>query len=223
MATPRMVKFIQQDPKKQNTLHSGGYTKNLDKAPKKKFVYTPAVSTHLRREQLRAKYKVVSPRQRWGEHMRHTEWNNKIALDLALVLESGLGTVEELLESNRLKQGDLEEFAHDKNFLRVVEDYREDIRDKGLAFKLKARVQAEELLRTSYIMTQDPDVPASVKADLIKSTVKWAGYDTPPPVQGATATGGVSVTINFSGESGKEQMVNITPQSQAVGYSDDEE
>jgi hypothetical protein len=157
--------------------------------------------------------------------LRHTEWNNKIALDLALVLESGLGTVEELLESNRLKKEDLEEFSADKNFLRTVDEYRGDVREKGLAFKLKARVQAEELLRTSYIMTQDPDVPASVKADLIKSTVKWAGYDAPAPVQGVNTTGGVSVTINFTGASKEMQMVNITPDRQAIaqaGYDDEE-
>lgn len=154
--------------------------------------------------------------------MRHTEWTNKIALDLALVLESGMGTVEDLLTSNRLKKEDLEDFTADKNFLRVVEDYRTDIREKGLGFKLKARAQAEDLLKTSYIMTQDPDVPASVKADIIKSTVKWAGYDTPPPIQGGGPSSGVSITINFSGDTGKEKMVNITPTPQAVGYDDEE-
>jgi hypothetical protein len=143
--------------------------------------------------------------------LRHTQWTNKLALDLALVIESGLGTVEDLLESNRIDHQDLADFSQDKQFLKTVEGYKDDIREKGLAFKLKARVQAEELLRTSYLLTQDPDVPASVKADLIKATVKWAGYDTPPQVA-PTASGGVSIQINFRGEgSDQSQILNITP------------
>jgi hypothetical protein len=154
--------------------------------------------------------------------MRHTGWTNKIALELALVLESGLGTLEDLISSNHIAKEDLVEFNHDQTFLRTVEDYRVEIREKGLAFKLKARVQAEELLRTSYLLTQDPDVPASVKADLIKATVKWAGYETPPQQQ-AQGGNGMSITINFRGEdSDRPKMVNITPtQSQsAIDYEE---
>lgn len=156
--------------------------------------------------------------------MRHTTWNSKIALELALVLESGLGSVTELLQNNRITEKDLTTFSNDKNFVRAVDEYREDIRDKGLAFKLKARVQAEELLRTSFLLTQDPDVPASVKADLIKATVKWAGYETPAQTQ-AGPTNGVSITINFRGDGAdqKPQLVNITPvqDRQAVVYDEE--
>ena len=156
--------------------------------------------------------------------MRHTTWSNKIALELALVLESGLGTVEDLLSSNRITKEDLVEFNHDQTFLRTVEGYREDIREKGLAFKLKARVQAEELLRTSYLLTQDPDVPASVKADLIKATVKWAGYEIPPQQQQQGAGNGMSITINFRGDGDKAETINITPKpTPAIDYEDHEE
>ncbi len=153
--------------------------------------------------------------------MRHTKWTNKIALDLALVLESQLGTVQDLLESNRITDRDLAEFSQDKQFLNTVEGYREEIRDKGLAFRLKARVQAEELLRTSYLLTQDPDVPASVKADLIKSTVKWAGYEV-APTAAPTTGGGVSIQINFRNPEGAApEVVNITPNRQAVPFEEE--
>lgn len=151
--------------------------------------------------------------------MRHTQWTNKIALELALVLESGLGTVEDLLQSNRITKEDLEVYANDRNFTRTVEDYRSDIRERGLAFKLKARVQAEELLRTSFLLTQDPDVPASVKADLIKATVKWAGYEAPAQTQADTGKG-VSITINFRGDNNPAQIIDVTPTAPSVGYED---
>lgn len=152
--------------------------------------------------------------------MRHTPWTSKIALELALVLESGLGTVEDLLESNHITKEELADFTADKNFIRAVDEYKGEIREKGLAFRLKARVQAEELLRTSYLLTQDPDVPASVKADLIKSTVKWAGYEVPPQVA-ATGGNGVSITINFRGDGDEaSKMVNITPAVPAVAYDE---
>lgn len=52
-------------------------------------------------------------------------------------------------------------------------------KDGGLSFKLKAQLQAEELLKTSWRLIHSPgaQVPPSVKADLIKFTVRAAGLD----------------------------------------------
>lgn len=53
------------------------------------------------------------------------------------------------------------------------------VKEEGMSFKLKARLQAEELLKTSWRLIHAPidEVPSSVKADLIKATARWAGYD----------------------------------------------
>jgi hypothetical protein len=53
------------------------------------------------------------------------------------------------------------------------------VKQEGMSFKLKARLQAEELLKTSWRLIHAPadEVPSSVKADLIKATARWAGYD----------------------------------------------
>lgn len=55
----------------------------------------------------------------------------------------------------------------------------EMVSQEGMSFKLKARLQAEELLKTSWRLIHAPidEVPSSVKADLIKATARWAGYD----------------------------------------------
>lgn len=55
----------------------------------------------------------------------------------------------------------------------------EMVKKEGMSFKLKARLQSEELLKTSWKMIHSPsdEVPPSVKADLLKFTVRAAGLD----------------------------------------------
>jgi hypothetical protein len=65
-----------------------------------------------------------------------------------------------------------------------------------MTFKLKARAQAEELLTTSWLLIHDPAVSPAVKADLIKSTVKWAGLEPKDNIQ-TEQGGGVRIMINL--------------------------
>jgi hypothetical protein len=53
------------------------------------------------------------------------------------------------------------------------------VKEDGMSFKLKAKLQAEELLKTSWRLIHAPkdEVASSVRADLIKATMRWAGYD----------------------------------------------
>jgi hypothetical protein len=104
---------------------------------------------------------------------------------------------------------ELAEFSKDPVFDKKVRHYRDEIREKGITFRLKARAQAEELLTTSWTLIHHPDVSAAVKADLIKSTVKWAGLE----VKGDApeSTGGVSITINLGGTSQEMRVVEHEP------------
>ena len=81
------------------------------------------------------------------------------------------------------------------------------MREKGLTFKLKARAQAEELLTTSYLLIHDPAVSPAVKADLIKSTVKWAGLEPKNTEVSDGAAGGVKITINLGGQTHEAQVI----------------
>src|SRR4249920_27896 len=105
------------------------------------------------------------------------KWDDRLAFDVALSLENSGDTVQELLIRYRLHASDILAFNADPIFLRRVDHFRNEIRDKGVTFKLKARAQAEELLTTSWLLIHDPAVSPAVKADLIKSTVKWAGLE----------------------------------------------
>jgi hypothetical protein len=126
------------------------------------------------------------------------EWNDRIALDLALVLEREC-SIEELLEDHKLEKSDIRAFMLDKVFKTRVEHFRREIATEGLGFRMKARVQAEELLTTSWGMIHDPVVSPNVRADLIKSTVKWAGLEPKPDaLEGGGGGGGAGVRININ-------------------------
>lgn len=143
----------------------------------------------------------------------HTKWTDRLAFDIALMLEGSGETIDEVKQRHAIKASDILVFNKDPVFLKRVEVYRGDIREKGLTFKLKAKAQAEELLTTSWGLIHSPDVSPAVKADLIKSTVKWAGLETKDNVEEGGTTGGVKITINLGGQEQtmtveKEQIVH---------------
>lgn len=130
----------------------------------------------------------------------HTRWTDRFVFDLALLMEGSGEKLDELLDRHEYDANDLLTFKGDTTFLKKLEGYREEVRTKGLTFRVKARAQAEELLKTSWILIHDPVVSPAVKADLIKSTVKWAGLDTAPASEAGNAGGGVTITINLGGQ-----------------------
>jgi hypothetical protein len=155
-----------------------------------------------------------------------TQWSDRLAFDTALLLEGSGETMEELLQRHNMPAENLLKFNKDTVFLKKVENYRAEVRDKGLTFKLKARAQAEELLTTSWVLIHDPSTSPAVKADLIKSTVKWAGLEPKGDTNEGAAAGGVRININFGGQSHQINVVdNETQQVEsthdtAIEYSE---
>lgn len=81
--------------------------------------------------------------------------------------------------------------------------YVREMVESGESFKLKARVQAEDLLTHSYEIATDPETPASVRADLIKWTAAVAGLGPPKEQQkgeGASQSAGFTLNISFGGQ-----------------------
>jgi hypothetical protein len=142
--------------------------------------------------------------------VRPTKWPDRLALDVALTLEGSGETMAEVMARYEINAETMLLIGADPVFKRKVKDYRTDIIDKGLTFKVKARAQAEEYLQTSYLLIHDPSVPATVKADLIKSTVRWAGLEPKGEVV-ATDGGGVSITINLGDTSKDIKVIDAQP------------
>ena len=150
------------------------------------------------------------------EPQSYTRWSDRLALDLALRLEGSGEDVTEICVRYNITTATLLEYNKDPLFLAKVGHLRNEVRDKGITFKLKARTQAEELLKTSWLLIHSPDVSAAVKADLIKSTVKWAGLEPKGdiPVDDGTG-GGVRITINLGGETVQTKVIEGTSNEMA--------
>jgi hypothetical protein len=142
--------------------------------------------------------------------LNHTKWNDRLAFDVALTLEGSGDTLQEVITRHRISANDILAFNADPIFLKKVESYRTEIREKGLTFKLKARAQAEELLTTSWLLIHDPAVSPAVKADLIKSTVKWAGLEPKDAGPQDNGAGGVKITINLGNDPRDARTIEAT-------------
>jgi hypothetical protein len=141
--------------------------------------------------------------------LNYTKWSDRLALDVALTLEGSGETLQEVMNRHRITALDIIEFNKDPLFLKKVDSFRTEVRDKGMTFKMKARAQAEELLTTSWLLIHSPEVSAAVKADLIKSTVKWAGLEPKDNSNAdAGAGGGVRITINLGGQQHEARIIN---------------
>ena len=136
-----------------------------------------------------------------------TKWSDRLAFDIALRLEGSGEDIVEIMARHRIVTTDLVAFNGDPVFLKKVEHYRDEVREKGITFRLKARAQAEELLTTSWVLIHDPAVSPAVKADLIKSTVKWGGLEPKTTEVDNNANGGVRITINLGGQEHEAQVI----------------
>lgn len=134
--------------------------------------------------------------------VHYTEWSDRLAMDIALLLENSGDTLVDIIARHKITTQDILRYNKDPLFLRKVSALRDSIREGGLTFKLKARAQAEELLTTSWTLIHANDVSAAVKADLIKSTVKWAGLEPKGDEVQVSAGSGVSIQINLGGPAG---------------------
>jgi len=143
--------------------------------------------------------------------LKHTKWSDRLAFDMALMLEGSGETLDEVKDRHHITAEQLLVFNKDPVFLKKVESYREEVREKGMTFKLKARAQAEELLTTSWTLIHSPDVSAAVKADLIKSTVKWGGLEPKNEVSAEGANGGVRITIHVGGQDHTARVIDHEP------------
>jgi hypothetical protein len=130
--------------------------------------------------------------------LKYHPWSDRLAMDIALTLEGSGETLPEIMKRHSITMDDVGRFNADSVFLKKVHHLRDEIREKGMTFRLKAKAQAEELLTTSWTLIHSADVSASVKADLIKSTVKWGGLEPQKDsvIEGGVV-GGVTIQINL--------------------------
>lgn len=119
----------------------------------------------------------------------------------ALPLEIALGAdLDELKVAYGITEEEWEALKLNENFRKDILKHQEEVKEEGYSYRKKAKVQAENLLTTSWELIHDKDTPPAVKADLIKFTARVAGYDTQgkgPAAGEAQPT--FSININMGG------------------------
>lgn len=80
-------------------------------------------------------------------------------------------------------------------FVKQYQEAVEALKVDGMSFKVKARMQAEDYLTTSYAMIKSPSTSDAVRADLIKNTVRWAGYDAKAVDAGAGSSFNIQINL----------------------------
>lgn len=115
-------------------------------------------------------------------------------LPVELVLKTA--SIQEICESYNITEDQWEELRHRPDLRADVMRYKEIVKTEGMSFKLKAMLQSEELLKTSWQMIHDKNggVPATVRADLIKATWRVAGLE---PDKSGASTNQTALQINI--------------------------
>lgn len=98
-------------------------------------------------------------------------WPVQLPIEIAL----GTANIKETCEAYGITRDEWEELKNDPMFRAEVRAAKEELQKEGMTFLVKARLQSEELLKTSWKMIHDPGTPHAVRADLIKFIIKAAG------------------------------------------------
>lgn len=120
-------------------------------------------------------------------------WPPAFPIELAL----RVAPVKEICEAHGITKAEYDALRQDEGFLSVMSGYAKMLREQGTSFKLKAQLQSEELLKTSWAIIHAVDTPAAVKADLIKHTIRFAGLDASIEQRAQAAGIGGGNTANF--------------------------
>jgi hypothetical protein len=147
--------------------------------------------------------------------LANPKWSERLVFDIALALEGSGDDLPTIMTRHNIDRSMLLDVNSDPLFLKRVSEVRDEIREKGLSFRLKARAQAEELLTTSWLLIHSPDVSAAVKADLIKSTVKWGGLEPKGETAAEGNGGGVRIMINMNGNNNLPVIEGIASEKAA--------
>ena len=83
-----------------------------------------------------------------------------------------------------------------------------ELTTSGESFKLKARVQAEELLRVQWQIIHDQTVSPAVRVQAIENTVQWADL---LPKKETQTQAPQAITIHIDLGTDKTEVIDVTP------------
>ena len=121
-----------------------------------------------------------------------------LALDIARNQVGMRLPIDELLQKLHVAKEDFVKLSQSDLFKKQVKAFVKELEENGVSFQLKARIQAEEMLKKNWQIVHDPDTPATVAVKAIENTVRWGGLEpTKNPTVDVAQGPGFSITINF--------------------------
>jgi hypothetical protein len=123
-------------------------------------------------------------------------WPTTLPIELALKTS----TPAELRDHYGFTEDEWETLRHNPVFMTELAAACELVKQDGMSFRLKARLQSEALLETSWRLIHAPhsEVPAMVKSRLMEATWRMAGFDN-KDVNAPGGSAGLAIQINFNG------------------------
>lgn len=124
-----------------------------------------------------------------------------LALDIARNQVGMKLPIKDLLAKLHVSEEQFRQLAASPLFKKQVKSFVKELEENGVSFRLKAQIQAEEMLKKNWAIVHDPDTPATVAVKAIENTVRWAGLEAKSNATVDVAQGpGFSITINFPTE-----------------------
>lgn len=125
----------------------------------------------------------------------------RVAWPATLPIELALKTASprELKEHYGFTDEEWDALRDSPAFIHELAGACELVKQEGMSFKLKCRLQAEGMLETNWRLVHAPssEVPAAVKARLMETTFRMAGYDSKEGVGNVGSH--LAIQINFNG------------------------
>jgi hypothetical protein len=124
-------------------------------------------------------------------------WPPTLPIELALKMS----TPTELKAHYEFSDDEWENLRANPVFIAELAAACELVKQDGMSFRLKARLQAEELLNTGWRLIHAPtsEVPAAVKERLMATVYRMAGYDSKADGIAPGGNAGLAIQINFNG------------------------
>lgn len=123
-----------------------------------------------------------------------TRWTPQLLLEDALELFSD----EELCSRHTLSIGTLLSIRQVPLYRAELAKMRADIRENGLTFKHKARLQAEQLLEMAFDWACDNDAPLKDRLSVLTKMVEWGELE-PKKESAGAANAGFTFVVNLPG------------------------
>ena len=138
----------------------------------------------------------------------------RLAYELALGLESP----QEVFDRYGYSTDDAVKLLSNKTFIKTIKDYKLEVQENGITFKLKARIQAEDLLSHSYQIATDTSMPANVRADMIKWTTAVAELGPKRDHSGGGGGSALTLAITFAGGAPETKLVVSNPEREVIEH-----